>query len=364
MKFYGRSMVEGQHGVGTVLVIGATGRTGRHVVDGLLERGVDVRALVRHAPTAGLPERVTVIRGSLEDGDAVTAAATGADAAFLLWPGFDSTAVPAVIDALAARVGHIVYLSAAQLQEGRSGVPEGIWADVEAAVEGSGATWTFLRAGGFAANTLEWAEALRTGDVVRAPFPDAARPLVHERDVAEVAVRALLDRNLAGRAVEITGSEPLTQRQQVATIGAVLGRDLRVEQESMEEARARYTATRGAGFAESALAHWADLVERPEQVRDGVQQVLGRSPRSYAEWVGDHAEEFTPRTTAEVGQAYADALARGDLPAAGRLLADDVIRVAPLGTGGRAEPVQGLAAIHGQRRGPDGWGDRRPRGGR
>lgn len=50
-----------------VLVIGATGRTGRHVVDGLLERGITVRALVRTPMLAGLPAQVEVVQGDLDD---------------------------------------------------------------------------------------------------------------------------------------------------------------------------------------------------------------------------------------------------------------------------------------------------------
>lgn len=84
----------------TILVIGATGRTGRHLVDGLLERGTDVRALVRHPPTAGLPEAVTVVAGALEDNDALAAAAAGADSAFLLWPSSDADLVDTVVRTL------------------------------------------------------------------------------------------------------------------------------------------------------------------------------------------------------------------------------------------------------------------------
>ena len=147
----------------TVLVIGATGRTGRHVVDGLLAEGVDVRALVRTPRTAGLPEAVTVVEGVLEDLDALVAAAAGAEAAFLLWPSFDADAVDAVVGTLAEQVGHVVYLSAARLQGNEHGVMAGVYSAVEAAIERADVTWTFLRAGGFAANTLEWAEQLRVG---------------------------------------------------------------------------------------------------------------------------------------------------------------------------------------------------------
>lgn len=107
----------------TVLVVGATGRTGRHVVAGLLEHGVRVRALVRSPLTASLPGEVEVIPGDLEDPASVSTAAKGADAAFLLWHGFSAEGGEAVVAALTEHVGHIVYLSAANLGEGTDDGP-------------------------------------------------------------------------------------------------------------------------------------------------------------------------------------------------------------------------------------------------
>lgn len=283
-----------------VLVIGATGKVGRHVVAGLLEEGAAVRALVRHPLTAALPAAAQIFEGTLPDPVAVTAAAEGMKAAFLLWPGYDAGAAGAVVDSLAAHVDHIVYLSAALLQRGESGVMSGVWSEVERAVERSGVTWTFVRAGGFAANTLEWAGQIRTGDTVRIPYPDAARSLVHERDIAEVAVQALLDGRLAGQALEVTGPETLTQREQVAAIGAAIGQVLHVEEQLPQEAHREYAASAGPDFAEAALKHWATLVDAPERVSGDFERVTARPATPFADWARDHADDFSRRSTAEV----------------------------------------------------------------
>ena len=85
----------------TILVTGATGRVGRHVVQGLLEEGATVRALVRNPQTARLPEPVEVVRGDLYDPAAVERAAAGVDAVFLLWPSFSAEGAEAAVAVLA-----------------------------------------------------------------------------------------------------------------------------------------------------------------------------------------------------------------------------------------------------------------------
>ncbi len=303
----------------TILVTGATGRTGRHVVTRLLQRGVNVRALVRHPLTAGLPDQVTIVEGALEDTAALTEAARGATSAFLLWPMADASP-QAVVTALAAEVDHFAVLSAAgdlaepdDGGEARSQVMDGIYAEVEQAVLTSGATWSFVRPGGFAANTLEWAEQIRAGDTVRIPYPDAGRSLIHERDIADVAVEALLDPAMAGQAVTITGPETLTQREQVAMIGTALGRELHVEEEPAEDARAVYAEMLGEDFADQALTYWATLVDEPEVVRDGVTGITGSAPHTFAEWVHDHVDDFARLTTTDVAEKYAGAFRRGEV---------------------------------------------------
>ncbi|MGC0249065.1 NAD(P)H-binding protein [Pseudactinotalea sp. Z1748] len=332
----------------TVLVVGATGRTGRRVVDGLLAADVAVRALVRHPLTAGLPAEVAVIEGTLQDAGAVREAARGAHAAFLIWVGDDAAVIPSVIDALTETVRHVVYLSAANLHhdvgEG-SAVQPGVYAEVDRALAHSPSTWTFLRAGGFAANNLEWAEQIRTGDTVRVVHPDAGRSIVDERDLAEAAVKALLDPSLAGRAFSLTGPQTMTQREQIAVIGGVIGRDLSVEHRDPDEAREEYAAVLGADFADQALGYWRTLVDRPEPVTTGIEEILGRAARPFQDWVRLHRSDFERLTTHEVGHRYAEAFRTGRLDDAGGLLAADVVRVAPLEDGGVEREVRGLPAI-------------------
>lgn len=116
-----------------------------------------------------------------------------------------------------------MYLSA----QAAAGQPDSFWALAERAIEDSGASWTFLRPTGFAANTLMWADQIRSGNVVRWPFGGAARALIDERDIAAVAVRALTGDGHAGTRYLLSGPAVLTQAEQLAAIGQAIGRELR-----------------------------------------------------------------------------------------------------------------------------------------
>ena len=99
-------------------------------------------------------------------------------------------------------------------------------ADIERWIEHSGLEWTFLRTGGMATNTLMWAEQIRTDGIVRWPFGAASRSLIHEADVAAVAVRALTGDGFGGAKYVLSGPRALTQIEQVHIIGEAVGRAL------------------------------------------------------------------------------------------------------------------------------------------
>jgi uncharacterized protein YbjT (DUF2867 family) len=268
-----------------ILVTGATGTVGRHVVDASLDRGASVRALTRRPGRARLATGVELVEGDLTDAGSLKDAAKGVDAVFLLWPSFDPTGADRAVGVLASQARKIVYLSATSAEHG------GVWGAVEQAVERSGAARTFLRAGGFAKNTLEWAGQIRAGDVVRVPYPGAGRSLIHERDIAAVAVRALLDEGHDGQKYVLTGPSVVTTADQVRLIGEAIGRPLRAVAQPIDEARAELRETFGDG-ADGALAYWASLVEHPEPVTPAVEEVTGTPARSFEEWAGDHAADF------------------------------------------------------------------------
>ncbi|NJP95947.1 NAD(P)H-binding protein [Nonomuraea sp. FMUSA5-5] len=272
-----------------ILVTGATGNVGKHVVSQLAAAGIDVRALARR------PERVRAgveaVQGDLTAPETLGPALKDVESVFLLWPGFTTGNAADTITAIASagQVRRVVYLSALVPS---SEDAAGHYAEIEGLIRRSGLGWTFLRPGGFAVNTLGWADQIRQG-VVRWPYGQASRALIHERDIAAVAVHVLTSAGHNGAAYAITGPKELTQAEQVKVIGEAVGREVRWEEQPPEEAREQLMALWGdAAFVESALTTWAGFVERPERATDTVRRLLGRPALSFREWAEEHAADF------------------------------------------------------------------------
>jgi uncharacterized protein YbjT (DUF2867 family) len=88
---------------------------------------------------------------------------------------------------------------------------------------------------------------------------------IHERDVAAVAVRALLSAEYAGRTFVLTGPESLTQRDKVQLIGEAIGKDLSWEEISPDQVRQAMTTAQGlpADVPERLLGSLADYARPP-----------------------------------------------------------------------------------------------------
>jgi uncharacterized protein YbjT (DUF2867 family) len=164
---------------------------------------------------------------------------------------------------------------------------------VELAIERSGIDWTFIRPGMFATNTLWWWQrSIRDEGVVRSPYPDAQTAPVHEKDMAALAVTALTRPGHRRQAYTIYGPESLTLRRQVEHIGDALGRTIRLEVISVDEARTDLGRTIPAIGVETFMRHWAARNGTPAQVSTIVEEVTGHPARTFAHWAVDHTGDF------------------------------------------------------------------------
>jgi uncharacterized protein YbjT (DUF2867 family) len=274
-----------------ILVTGATGFVGRNVVRQLLDAGVHVRALTRNPATAALPDGVEVVEGDLTRPETLAPALAGVERMYLfpaarsLRSEHDDRETAREVVAMAKRAGvrRIVDLSAASVTVGLHTNP------VEQVVEESGLEWTHVRPGGFMANMLQlWAPMIREQRVVRYPFADEPANMIHEVDIAAVAVAALLEDGHHGAAYTLTGPGTTTTREQVAAIAEALGEPVRYIEVTREEARGILKAQGGSPprAPTSCSASWTTAARRPRARRATPTRTGRRWRRSGRTWSG------------------------------------------------------------------------------
>lgn len=273
------------------LVTGATGNIGREVVRSLAEAGEPVRALVR-SDGAVLPDGVTPVVGDLNRPETFRDALPGVRGLFLL-PGYQNMAgtLAAARDAGVTRVTLLSGGSAGNTEDPDNAVTRYMAAS-EAAVRESGLSWTFLRPSAFMSNALEWVEQLRTGDVVRAAFADVRMASTDPADIGAVAARTLVSAGHEGEILTLSGPEALLPADRVRILGEVLGRELRFEGLSNEEAHAQMIAAMPAEYVAAFFSFYVDGTLDESVLRPTVREVLGREPRTFRQWAEAHADAF------------------------------------------------------------------------
>jgi uncharacterized protein YbjT (DUF2867 family) len=289
-----------------LLVTGATGNIGRELARELDAAGTRFRVLVRDpARAAGLPASAERIAGDLDDPATLEPAFAGACRLFLLTPGIGTSHVRhAVAAARAAGVRHIVHLSSFNVL-GDPMPAMGRWHhEREQVIRASGIPATFLRPGGFMTNALEWLPAIRDGGYVLDPAGPGRYAPIDPADIAAVAALALTEDGHQGREYVLTGDEALTVAEQVQILSAATGLDIKIREPATPEEAVRARFPNG---APPALA--AALIEGLALMRadttglrtDTVQRLLGRKPRTFADWCARNTDAFRQAAAAQPG---------------------------------------------------------------
>jgi uncharacterized protein YbjT (DUF2867 family) len=280
-----------------ITVTGATGNIGRELVRELDAKGVSFRILVRDpARAAGLPERAERITGDLGDPATLTPAFEGADRLFLLVPGVGlDHAAHAISAAQRAEIRHIVYLSSLYVL-GDPTPAMGRWHhDREQLIRASAIPATFLRPGGFMTNALEWLPTIRENGYVLDPSGPGRFAPIDPADVAAAAAVALTEDGHQGKEYVLTGEETFTVAEQVQILAAATGRNIEVRETATpaETLRPRYPMgvppALASAIAEAAAVMRADTAGFRTET---VQQLLGRRPRTFADWCARNAGAF------------------------------------------------------------------------
>jgi uncharacterized protein YbjT (DUF2867 family) len=278
-----------------ILVTGATGNIGSAVLEKLVEAGQPVRVLARDpAKLEKHGGAFEIVKGDLARPETLDAAFAGVDKLFLLAtvPDLPKLAGHAIDAAKKAGVKHVVFVSSSAMPR----IQIGRWhAEAEAKLKASGIAWTILQPGAFASNTLWWVGSIKAQGAVFQPWGDGKVAPIDPRDIADVAVKALTSPGHEDKVYVLTGPEAVSAADELAKIGAAIGRPLRfvdVPEDAVREAMLK------AGSPEimvDALLEAMALVKTGygSEITETVEQILGRKARTFDEWLKDHVKAFT-----------------------------------------------------------------------
>ncbi|TCC11998.1 NAD(P)H-binding protein [Kribbella soli] len=269
-----------------LFITGATGHVGRALVEELNRRGAVFRALVR-SPRPELPAEQIVgdLDGPLD--------LRGVDKVFLVVPGtgLDHTA-NVVAAARRAGVRQIVYLSSYAVL-GDPIPAMGRWHhERERLIADSGIAGTFLRPTGFMTNAFDWLPTIRAGGYVLDPIgPGRAAP-IDPADIAAVAATMLIEDGHEKQAYTVTGPESFTVAEQVAILGAAIGRALDVQPIATPAEAVRFRYPDGAPAELAAALIEGLTLMRADTIgvrTDVVRRLTGRSPNTFSAWCKENA---------------------------------------------------------------------------
>jgi uncharacterized protein YbjT (DUF2867 family) len=218
----------------TILVTGATGTVGRQVVEQLVKRGADVRALVRDPAKANLPAGVTVVQGDLLDVDGLRGAFSGVSTLFLLNAVVADEFTQGLIALNLAReagVERVVYLSVIH-SDRYVNVPHFAGKfGVERMIEQMGFGATILRPAYFMNNDLTIKDVVLGYGVYPMPIGSKGLAMIDARDIGEIAAIELIRREQAAGPlpldrINLVGPDTLRGNDVAAIWSEVLGRPI------------------------------------------------------------------------------------------------------------------------------------------
>jgi uncharacterized protein YbjT (DUF2867 family) len=141
-------------------------------------------------------------------------------------------------------------------------------------------------------NALQWRDQLHEGDVIRDAFGDVPIATNDPADVAAVAAVALTTTDHEGEALRVTGPEALTLDDRVAILGDVLGRELRFDGFSNEEAHEDMSASMPEPYVDAFFEFFVDGIVDETTVLPTIEQVTSRPAGSFRAWAEAHADAF------------------------------------------------------------------------
>lgn len=255
----------------TLLVIGATGKTGSRISAMLEAAGHTVR---RGSRSAAIPF-------DWDDPMTWPAALNGVSAAYVSY--FPDIAFPGAVESVEAfcKLAHRMGLQRLVLLTGRG---EHHAERAEDVIRRCGVPFTIIRAAWFAQNFSEGAlrGAVMAG-VLPMPGGDVREPIIDIDDIAEVAVLALTEDGHAGELYEVTGPRLMTFGEMAEALSVAMGQPVQHLAISFEDFHAEIERENGPLIADVITEIARETLDgRNAYLGDGVQRALGRLPRDFA----------------------------------------------------------------------------------
>jgi uncharacterized protein YbjT (DUF2867 family) len=277
-----------------ILVTGGTGTIGSAAVKGLKAKGARFKVGTR-SPDKFKGQEVETVLFDWDKPETYGSAMQGVEKVFLLTPISDKQTeyAQALVEASKkAGVKHMVKLSVMGV-EAEPGIALGrMHRASEKAIQGSGIAWTMLRPTFFMDNFLNYYGVDPKKDsTVYLPHGQGKAVWVDGRDVGEVAAAVLTGTGHEGKAYDMTGPEALGAAEALAILSEVLGHKYTYVDVPEEAARKamqdmQMPAWMVEGFLELHMLIRNGWSATPA---NGVQEVLGRPPRSFKEFAKDYA---------------------------------------------------------------------------
>lgn len=271
----------------SILVIGATGKTGSRVASKLQALGYSVRLGTRRAE----------IPFDWEEPETWAPALVGVKSAYITY--FPDLAFPGAVDKLerlaqvAKDVGveHLVLLSGRGEHHAKLG---------EEVIRNSGVAFTIVRSAWFAQNFSEGylRDPILEG-ILPMPGGMIAEPIIDIDDIADVVVSALTEDGHANKLYEVTGPRLMTFADMANELSSAIGLQIAHVPITFEDFHAN-VAQAGDEFVADVFTAIAreTLDGRNAHVGNGVQEALGRPPRDFTEYAKAAAAEGAWSTTA------------------------------------------------------------------
>jgi uncharacterized protein YbjT (DUF2867 family) len=275
-----------------IVVVGATGLLGRHVVDGLIRASRPVRAVSRHPQS--WPPGVTSCPADVRDVEAFRSVLPGAEGIFVNLP-------PTLQEQDLARIGAditeagipVTVLLSSDLVGSYPGSFMAAGHQREEAALGAvlGDSLAVLRPGMFMNNdAAEWSVSICDDGKVITSFPDALEVPIAPIDIAAAAIAALTAQGHGPHPTRrLLGPQWLSARHRVPVLAEVLNRPITIVEVSADEHVALLARRLPDPIARQKVAMRADA---PRSIADCPDLPLGEERTPYAAWAASNVAAF------------------------------------------------------------------------